>query len=582
MLSGKYLTGSNDNRWCLLMILCDQSEIDGYTKEGVWGQATLDALFRKNVRSHGDQIALSDPPNRENFTCGAARRLTYGEADEIIDDLSAMFRMLKLDRDDVVAVQLPNTVELPLLILACFRAGLIISILPTSWRQAELEQALNKILPKVLITQYIAGDVNFPDLMRETTVNVPSIRHILAFGDDVPDGIVAVDKAISFARENDDFIFDAADNSGSASANDVAIISWNGAVSPDLKPIPRTHNHLISAGLTVLLEASLENQGSLLCPFSFSGLAALGVFFVPWILTGSSLHLHQPFDRICFMQQIRLEKPTFTGLPAAALTGLGGGVKKGNLDISSLKAMACLWPTFGSRNSSANIDASLLPPIIDIVSISEMALFSLRRSDNPAINFIPHGECKFPSFTEGAPSLITTRLKGCVMRNGSAGTMLVGQLMIKGPMVCAGLFTPKTADGEELAPLEADGHGFIATGVKCEIVDEGGPKLKPVDRLNNIIYHGGLAVAAEDLDVIYSEFSGVEHAVAVSVPDPILGERIAAAIVPGSETGFSYDDFKSFLENRQLAPYKIPCRVIEVKEIPVDDEGVVVRQAIET
>jgi len=564
------------------MILCEQSEIDGYTKEGVWGQATLDALFRKNVRSSRDQIALSDPPTRQDFTSGAARRLTYGEADEIVDDLAAMFRVLKLDRDDVVAVQLPNTVEMPLLILACCRAGLIISILPTSWRQVELERALNKILPKVLITQCIAGDVKFPDLMRETTVNVPSIRHILAFGDDVPDGIVAVDKAISFARENDDFFFDSKDRIEPISANDVAIISWNGAVAPDLKPMPRTHNHLISAGLTVLLEASLENQGSLLCPFSFSSLAALGVFFVPWILTGSSLHLHQPFDRVSFKQQISQEQPTFTALPAATLIGLAREVKKENLDISSLKALACLWPTLGSRNTSLAINASLLPPIIDLVSISELAIFSHRRTDNPAINFIPHGECKFPSFTEGAPALMSTRLKGCAMRNGSAGTMLVGQLMIKGPMISAGWFTPKTADGEELAPLEADARGFIATGVKCEIVDEGGPKLKPVDRLNNIIYHGGLAVAADDLDVIYSEFSGVKHAVAVSVPDPILGERIAAAVVPGGDADFSYDEFKSFLENRELAPYKIPCRVIEVKEIPLDDEGVIVRQAIET
>jgi len=564
------------------MILCNQSEIDEYTKEGVWGQATLDALFRKNVRSHREKIALTDPPTRTDFTCGAVRRLTYGEADEVIEDLAAMFRILKLDRDDVVAVQLPNTVELPLLILACIRAGLIISILPTSWRQTELERALNKISPKILITQYIAGDVNFPDLMRETTVNVKSIRHILAFGDDVPDGIVAVNKAISFARENDDFIFDGEGETGPITANDIAIISWNGAVSPDLKPMPRSHNHLISAGLTVLLEASLENQGSLLCPFSFSGLAALGTFFVPWILTGSSLHLHQPFDRVSFNQQIRQEQPTFTALPAAALTDLSEDVKSGDLDISCLKSLACLWPTLGSRNSGADINASQLPPIIDIVSISELVIFSHRRSENTAINFIPHGECKFPSFTEGAPALMTTRLKGCAMRNGSAGTMLVGQLMIKGPMICEGWFSPKTADGEELAPLEADAKGFVATGVKCEIVDEGGPKLKPVDRLNNIIYHGGLAVAAEDLDVIYSEFSGVEHAVAVSVPDPILGERIAAAIVPGSEAGFSYDDFKSFLENRELAPYKIPCRVIEVKEIPLDDEGVVVRQAIET
>jgi len=198
------------------MILCDSSVIDRYTKEGVWGQATLDALFRKNVRTHPDQIALTDPPSREKFTCGPVRCLTYGQADEIIDDLTAMFRTLGIGRDDVVAVQIPNTVELPLLILACFRAGIIISILSPLWREHELEKALNIISPKVLITQHVDGDINFPDLMRETAVKVFSVRHILAFGDEVPDGIVPIEKAISFAKENPETAQGESDNSSNS------------------------------------------------------------------------------------------------------------------------------------------------------------------------------------------------------------------------------------------------------------------------------------------------------------------------------------------------------------------------------
>ncbi len=564
------------------MILCDQSVIDGYTKEGVWGQATLDALFRKNVRSHRDQIALVDPPDREGFTCGAQRRLTYGEADKIIGDLTTVFGCLKLDRDDVVAVQLANTVELPLLILACIRAGLIISILPPLWRQHELERALNKISPKVLITQHVSGDVDFPNLIRETAANVFSVRHILCFGDNVPDGIVAIDKAIGFARENAETGLETADAAGRIGANDVAIISWNGAESPDLKPLPRSHNHLISAGLTVLLEASLENQSSILCPFCLSSLAALAGFFVPWILTGGTLHIHQPFDWDSLKQQITNEQPAFTGLPIAAVAKLCKDVNDGEIELSSLKSLACLWPTLGPSHSGGDIDTHVLPPIIDIFSIGELAIYSHRRTDSPTINLIPHGECKFPSFSDGAPALMSTRLKGCAMKNGDAGTMLVGQLMIKGPMIYDGCFQPGILGAGEFEPLETDNQGFIASGIKCEIVDENGPKLKPVDRLNNIIYHGGLAVAPADLDVIFSEFPGVERAVAVSIPDPVLGERISAAIVPGGQSDFSYDDFKSFLKTRQLAPYKIPDRVIEVTEILVDEEGVVVRQPIET
>jgi len=559
------------------MILCDSSVIDGYTKEGVWGQATLDALFRKNVRSHHDQIALSDPPTREEFTNGPARRLTYGEADEIIDDLTLMFRFLGLKRDDVVALQIPNTVELPLMILACFRAGLIVSLLPALWRTHELVESLKTISPKALITQKVKGDIDFPDLMRETAAQVMSVRHVLAFGDDLPDGVVPIDEAIRFAQENADPNQEIIDHSDKITANDVAVITWNGVESPDLMAMPRSHNHLISAGLTVLLEASLESESSILCPFSLSSLSALSSFFVPWILTGGSFHINQPFDWSCFQQQLELEKPTFTGLPPAALTSLCERVNGGEIDISCLKALVCLWPTLGSTSLGSNSDTYLLPTLIDVFNIGELAIFAHQRSSQTTIDLIPHGECRFPSSSGNGPSLLSTRLKGCAMKNGATGSMLVGQLMVKGPMIYDGYFQSSSKQAEGFTHLERDNQGFIATGIKCEIVDDGGPKLKPVNRLGDIIYHGGLAVAALDLDQIYSEFSGIERGVAVSLPDPVLGERIVAAIIPSSTTDFSYDDFRDFLLDCKLAPYKIPDRVIKVDTIPVDDEGSVVR-----
>lgn len=564
------------------MILCETTIIDGYTKEGVWGQATLDALFRKNVRSHPDRTALADPPNREDYTCGPVRRLTYAEADAAIDDITAMFHNLQLVRDDVVAVQLPNTIELPLLILACFRAGIIISILPPLWREHELEKALNTISPKMLITQHVEGEIDYPDIMRETAVKVYSVRHVLAFGKQVPDGIVPIDEAISFAREKFTELPESADNSGKITANDVAIITWNGVESPDLMPMPRSHNHLISAGLTVLLEASLDDECAILCPFSLSGLGALGGFFVPWILTGGSFYIHQPFDWDCFRKQLAKEKPTFTGLPASAMTTLCSQVNGGELDLSCLKALACLWPTLGSMRLGSNVDTYLLPAIIDIFNIGELAIFSHRRSDGQKIDLIAHGDCKFPSSSGNGPTLLSTRLKGCAMKNGTSGTMLVGQLMVKGPMIYDGNFLSGSKNTPAFTPLERDQQGFIATGIKCVIVDENGPKLRPVERLGDIIYHGGLAVSAPDLDEIYSEFAGVERAVAVCVPDAVLGERISAAIIPSGDEDFSYDEFKEFLENRKLAPYKIPDRVIKVDTIAVDGDGMIVRQNPET
>lgn len=564
------------------MILSDPSVINSYTCEGVWGEATLDALFRKSVRHHPDQIALTDPPDRSDFTATPARRLTYGEADEIIDDLCAMLGNLGVRRDDVIAAQLPNTVELPLLILACFRSGIILSILPPLWREYELEKALTQISPKVLITQNIKGDVDYPDLMRQTAAKVYSVRHILAYGDDVLDGIVAINDAISFAWEKLVDNPELVNPSEKITANDVAIITWNGVESPDLMVMPRSHNQLISAGLTVLLETSLEDKSSILCPFTLSSLSALGGFLVPWILTGGSLHIHQPFSWDCFKQQLDREQPTYTGLPPAAMDELCREINGGELDISHLKVLSCLWPVLGASNHRSNADTYLLPKIVDIFNIGEMAIFAHCRTDGKINDLLPHGNCKFPTLSGNGPTLLTTLIKGQNVDNEHTATHLVGELMIKGPMIYDDNFQPAGKNIQKTVPHERDPQGFIATGIECEIVDVDGPKLKPVDRRGNIIYHGGLAVSAPDLDAIYSEFPGIERGVAVSIADPVLGERITAAIIPGDQEVFSFDDFKNFLENRKLAPYKIPDQVFKVEEIPVDEDGHVRRHGFQS
>ena len=73
--------------------------------------ASLDDLFRRAGVRHPDALALVDPPNRENFTDGSPRTLTFAQADRAISSLAARLRGLGLQTDTIVAMQLPNTVE---------------------------------------------------------------------------------------------------------------------------------------------------------------------------------------------------------------------------------------------------------------------------------------------------------------------------------------------------------------------------------------------------------------------------------------------------------------------------------------
>ena len=83
---------------------------------------------------------------------GDTKTLTYAELDNAADRLSSMLKGFGLIAGDVVAMQLPNTVEQAVVFLACARAGYILSPVPLMWREYELTNALPLVSPKALIS----------------------------------------------------------------------------------------------------------------------------------------------------------------------------------------------------------------------------------------------------------------------------------------------------------------------------------------------------------------------------------------------------------------------------------------------
>jgi mycobactin salicyl-AMP ligase len=100
---------------------------DPYHSSGAWGDTTLDSLFRQTAETHPDRLALSDAPDRPEWTGGDRRSLSYAEADREIDRLAAFYGAVGLTQDHVVGVQSPNTVDTVVAILAALRADLIVS-----------------------------------------------------------------------------------------------------------------------------------------------------------------------------------------------------------------------------------------------------------------------------------------------------------------------------------------------------------------------------------------------------------------------------------------------------------------------
>src|SRR4030081_3317257 len=154
-------------------------------------------MFRRILARKPDAAAPLDPLNKQRVTGQPPKRLTFAQADRAISALSAHFIEAGLPNNSVIAVQLPNTTEFVLTVLAAHRAGLVVALLPQLWRQAELTVALNRTGARAVVTMSRIDGVSHADLAMNAAVEAFSIRHVCGFGNDLPEGMTSLDDVMA-------------------------------------------------------------------------------------------------------------------------------------------------------------------------------------------------------------------------------------------------------------------------------------------------------------------------------------------------------------------------------------------------
>jgi acyl-CoA synthetase (AMP-forming)/AMP-acid ligase II len=284
------------------------------TELGVQGdRTTLDDLFRRAGVRHPDMVALADPPNRESFTFGAPRRLTFAKADRAISALAGRLRRLGLQTDMVVALQLPNGVESVVALLGVLRAGMIAVPLPLLWRQQETVAALRMTGAKAIVTSTRIGSTPHAEIAMQVAADVFPIRFVCSFGNDVPDGVMPLDDI--FGPAYSDFVQPSV-RPGNAAAH-IAVVTFD--VGTDgVRAIARNHSELIAGGLAPHLESGAPLDAAHLSTIPSGSFAGLALTVMPWLLGGGTLNLHHGFDPDTFAAQCRMQNNGAVVLPGPA------------------------------------------------------------------------------------------------------------------------------------------------------------------------------------------------------------------------------------------------------------------------
>jgi acyl-CoA synthetase (AMP-forming)/AMP-acid ligase II len=98
------------------------------------------------------------------------------------------------------------------------------------------------------------------------------------------------------------------------------------------------------------------------------------------------------------------------------------------------------------------------------------------------------------------------------------------------------------------------------------VIDDDG-WLRVTGRLSDIIIRAGENISASEVEATLEAHPSVRHAVAVAVPDPDVGERVAAFVETNAP--FDLDACRAWFAERHVTRFKTPEFVFAVDALPV-------------
>jgi acyl-CoA synthetase (AMP-forming)/AMP-acid ligase II len=559
------------------MILASPERIAEFTARGWWGTTTLDQGFRDIVARLPAREAVVDAPNREALTDGAPRRLSYAQLEAEVARMAAVLHARGLRPDDIVVVQLVNSVEQFVVYLACLRLGLIVSPVPVQYREHELDHILGLTGARAVVTAARVGRHPAAAMWVGLAARHPGLQHVLAWGRQVPAGALPLDALLDDAP--DPAAAEAAGQAAAITANHIATLCWTSGTEAAPKGVPRSHNEWWIVVPSLVEAAELTPGMRLLNPFPLINMAGLSSCFATWLGLEATVVQHHPFDLDVFLAQLRTERIDYTVSPPAILTQLLQrpelleGIDFQRLSrIGSGSAPLSEWMVQGWADRGvaivnyfgSNEGAALTGAPVDIPE-------AVRRARYFARGGTPERYSKISTANK-----IRTRLVDPDTEREITEPGVPGEMRVAGPTIFSGYFRNPEATARAF-----DDQGYYRSGDLFEIAGERGQYLLFVGRCKDIIIRGGMNISEVEIETLLLACPGVRDAAVVGAPDPVLGERVCACVVPAPGATLTVEGIARWLrDERHVAVYKLPQRLLLLDALPRNPVGKILKREL--
>jgi len=468
--------------------------------------------------------------------------LTYGQLRYQVDDVVQQLNAIGLGRGDRIAVVLPNGPDIAVCFLAVTCCATF-APLNCGYTANEFEFYLSDLGAKALIVQ---------DESDSTAIAVAQARGIpvLRLAPTLS-AAAGVFKLASDRRST-------CSSSGWSKPEDVALILHTSGTTGRPKLVPLTQANLCASAENT--SASLELSGGDCCLnmmplFHVHGLIGA---LLSSVAAGAGIVCTSGFNAIEFFQWMEEFQPTwFTAVPTihqGILTRARLQARKFNTD--SLRFI---------RSCSAPLPPRIMARLEEVFDVPVVEAYGMTEASHQiSINPLPPKERK--------PGSVGVPVGQQVGIMDDAGNLLpvgaAGEIVIRGPNVTRGYISEAANDGKnteegwfhtgDLGYLDADGYLFLSARIG-EIINRGGEKISP-----------------REVDEVLLNHPAVEAAVAFAIPNTRLGQEVGAAVVLREDLVATEIEIKEFVALR-LADFKVPQRVVFVKELPREATGKVRR-----
>lgn len=513
--------------------LYEEFDRDLFHELGAWGEMSIGDHLEYQETKYGDRLAVRDDRTE----------ITWSELRSQADSVAAALVDMGIEEGDRVCLQLPNVVEWYVARLGIFRAGGVTATLMPRYRETEIAHLVEKVAPKAYIGPASYRDYDHLDILRDLQPAIPSLEHLVAVGEDVPDGVTS---------------FQSLTNASTTGFSPAGLgpdypdrLRNTGGTTGMPKPVYWSSNTRRAWVEPIVDWFGVTPYDDILGLAPFPHGISLPLAFTGILLTGATSYITAPGNSARdHWERIEEYEPSIV---TAAPTQLNKMKNVDGADDYSLDSVRLI--SFSGEpmpEATAEYFESRGPKVVSYYGITEGgAAFVVQPGERQSVR----------RSTAGKPMpFVDVRI---VDDDGEeVGPGGEGELLYSGPNLAFGYFDEPELTREEY--LVSDGQVWIQTGDAASIDDRGNVHLK--GRIDDMILRGGQNVFPSPIEDRIAELDGVTEVAVVGMPDPEYGQRACAFVV--AEEPISLEEITDFLDSQGLAKYKWPERLELVEEMP--------------